>query len=400
VKLQNKTRCLFVSHVPLGSIFEAGAGNSLRTFLEHQNFLEADLILPLFIGHLTSWSKIIRQAFHLKLPNVKKIYFMPLPYQHCHEGAPTSFKAKSAYFINNIFAMLLSPLTNKIIYRDDYKFVHLNSVVLHKLITEKTFFILHVREVLDRDFSGIRRVIQNLEKSSGLIFIDKTTYRVCNNLFRNNSFPCHHIINNPFEMHDVLQLKKKSLEIQQKYGLKNFSGKIFTYLGMLHPIKGIELIINAFLMAKLDEAILLMVGPGNTSHMSYYKILAESGGNKIIFLGRLDYAEVKEIYAISDFVVRGDPDFRIGRTTFEALFSGCHVIIPGRDEDVMQERNLQPFKSRIFLYTPSDNSSLAQIFQKAYQSDTSVAVDKDFPDNNIQYHCEEFKNFLRLCNVL
>ena len=70
-------------------------------------------------------------------------------------------------------------------------------------------------------------------------------------------------------MHDACQLRKIPLEIHRKYGLENFSGKIFAYLGMLHPIKGIELIINAFLMAKPDEAILLMVGPGNTTHMKY-----------------------------------------------------------------------------------------------------------------------------------
>ena len=396
----NKTKCLFISHVPLGSKFEAGAGNSLRTFLEHQDFLEADLVLPLFIGHLTNWGHIIRQASCLKLSNTHKIFFLPLPYHHCHEGAATSLRAKTAYLFNNIIALILLPLTRRLILKKDYKFIYLNSIVLHKLISEKVKSVIHIREVLDKDSPGIKNVITNLQKSSGMIFIDVKTYQVCKSFFDNSKLPCNNIINNPFDMHKVRLLRKNSPDIRSKYGLRGFSGKIFSYLGMLHPIKGIELIINSFLMAKLDEAILLMVGPGNTSHMRYYITLANSGANKILFLGRLNHEEVNEIYAISNFVVRGDPDFRIGRTTFEALFSGCHVIIPGTDEDVRQEKSLQLFKSKILLYSPADKVSLAEIFKKAYAKDTSISQNQVFTDNNIQYHCDEFKFFLDSCNLL
>jgi glycosyltransferase involved in cell wall biosynthesis len=201
-------------------------------------------------------------------------------------------------------------------------------------------------------------------------------------------------------MEDAWNLRKESAKILQQYGLTNFSGKIFSYIGMLHPVKGVELIINSFLMAKLDDALLLIVGPGNTTNLRYYITLAKSGANKILFLGRLNYEEVNEIYAISNFVVRGDPDFRIGRTTFEALFSGCHVIIPGTDEDVRQEKNLQLFKSKILLYTPADKVSLTEIFKKAYRKNTSISQNQVFTDNNIKYHCDEFKKFLTSCNLL
>ena len=167
--------------------------------------------------------------------------------------------------------------------------------------------------------------------------------------------PCNAIIKNPFGMTFARQWRKNRQAIFEEFGLGDPADKLFAYIGMLHPIKGTDLIIKAFSEAKFKKAKLLIVGAGNPLYAKHYRSLANDNGDTIVFLGRMEFQEVIKIYAVSDFVVRGDPDFRIGRTIYEALYAGCNLIIPGNINDLDLETGLQPFASRIFFYEHCTN---------------------------------------------
>lgn len=394
MKIQNKTRCLFVSHVPLGSIFGGGAGNSLLTFLQHQDFLEVDLILPFFVGRLFHLPKIIRQAFAEKPASVNKIYFLPLPWSSCFEGRQTSLKANLAYFINNIIAYFALPLTRFIMGKPEYTFVHFNSVVLHQLVSKNSRHILHVREILNKKSKFSNRAIHDLCNASGLIFIDKSTQEGFKKLSLGNLLPLQSIINNPFDMNEARDLRHERKAILQEYGFESFNGKIFTCLGNIHPVKGTDLILKAFTESEIENARLLIVGTGNIEYMDYCRSIAENDNDRIIFMGMLDYHEVYKIYAISDFVVRGDPDFRTGRTTYEALYAGCYIIIPGNKKDLQSEPELQAFMERILFYDPRETKSLVEAIKHAHSLKIASPM-TNTPTGNIEKNRNAMKEFFR-----
>ena len=62
---------------------------------------------------------------------------------------------------------------------------------------------------------------------------------------------------------------------------------------------------------------------------------------------------VNGIYAISDFIIRGEECFGVGRTVYEGLYSGCNVIIQGeRQIDLFKISGYDKFKKKIFFYEP------------------------------------------------
>ena len=388
----NKIRCLFVSHVPLGSIFGGGAGNSLLTFLQYQDFLEVDLILPLFVGRLLDLPQILRQTFAQKPTSVNKIYFLPLPWSSCFEGRQTSLKANFAYFVNNIIAFLILPYTRYVIGKAEYKFVHFNSVVLHQLVAKKSRNIVHVREILDKNSQYLNQVIRDLCRARGLIFIDRSTFEHCKKLSTGRLLPPHKIISNPFNMDEARRLRQERGSILQEYGFQGFNGRIFTYLGNVHPVKGTDFILKSFAEAEIENAKLIIVGSGNITYFNFCRSIAKNNQNEIIFMGKFEYHEVYKIYAMSDFVLRGDPDFRCGRTTFEALYAGCHVILPGNKEDLMREPELQKFLGRILLYEPRSAKSLVETIERA-QNVKIESSKTNIPTGNIHNNCRAMKKF-------
>jgi len=387
-----------VSHVPLGSIFGGGAGNSLLTFLQHQDFLEIDLILPLFIGHVLKWPEIIVQARNQKPSSVRKIFFLPLPFDLCFEGAPSSYRAINAYFVNKLIAYIFLPVMKKLLQNKNYRFVYLNSLVLHDLIrSSEKKCVLHIREVVDYKYARYPKVIKNLEQAAGLIFIDYRTYKAYDKDSAKAPLPCHRIINNPFDMHLARKWHKEKRKIIAELNLTPVSEKIFVYIGNIHPIKGVDFIIKAFVYAAPPNSKLIIVGTGNNQYLEFCSSLSKK--ENVIFMGMLKFANMQKIYAMADYVLRGDPDFRIGRTTFEALYAGGSVIIPGCEEDLKNEPDLLPFRSRIFFYNPQDIDSLSKVINEASLLDINIKS-QEMPSGNIDKHCEEMKNFIQTCLLI
>ena len=384
-----KIKCIFISHALLTN--NTGAATSLRTFLKYQSFLDIDLVLPLFIFNLFRWPKLIRQNLRSLPPSVNKVYFFPLPWSRCFEGSQTSPKAVAAYALSNIVAYIFRPILKFLLKQPTYKFIYLNSVALHSLTSAHYKTIVHVREVLKKPSDIRANAIDNLKKAAGLIFIDKRTHDAFSNHIKNDVHPSDCIINNPFDMTKARRLREKKIPFKYTSHYRCENEKIFSYVGSIEKIKGVDFIIKTFLHVKPMQAKLLIIGSGTARYFNYCKTLA-ADSQSIVFLGELGPDAILEIYAQSDYVLRGDPDFRIGRTIYEGLYAGCRVILPKSPADNRIDADLSPFSGQVLFYKPRDINSLGEIFQEA--AATKQENNYNGPSGNIGAHCREIKNFL------
>jgi len=119
---------------------------------------------------------------------------------------------------------------------------------------------------------------------------------------------------------------------RSKYDIKN-DEKIILFLGRIHKIKGIDLLINSFieLSKEFNNIKLVIVGP-DEGFMQELEHLADecNSENKIIFTGPL-YGENKfEAYIDSDIYVLPSRYEIFGNTVIESLAMGTPVIVSER----------------------------------------------------------------------
>ena len=385
----NKMKCLFVSNVSLADM--NGAATSLRTFLQHQDFLNIDLVLPLFIFNIFKWPKLIHQNLRILPTTINKVYFFFLPWSRCFEGSQTSRKAVAAYTLSNFIAYFFRPILKLLLKQPKYKFIYLNSVTLNSLVSTQYKTLLHVREVLDDHSPLLLKTLDNLRKAEGLIFIDKRTRYAFRRHIKSNPHPAECIINNPFDMSAARHLRQKKLRFITTSSLHHQSETIFSFIGAVDKIKGVDFIIRAFLKAKPLRAKLFIIGSGNIHYFNYCKSLA-ANTQSVVFFGRLKPTAMTEIYATSDYILRGDPDFRIGRTIFEALYTGCKVIVPKEYSDDVIEPELVKFSNQVFFYKPRDLDSLGKVIKEA--SEKMGKSSYNGPTGNISEHCQSIKTFI------
>jgi glycosyltransferase involved in cell wall biosynthesis len=314
-----------------------------------------------------------------------------LPWSRCFEGSQTSRKAVAAYSLSNLIAYFFRPILKLILKRPGYKFIYLNSLTLNSLTSTQYKTILHVREVLNDHSPMLAKTIANLQKAVGLIFIDNNTRYAFKKHIKNPPDPAECIINNPFDMSTARRLRLQKRPSIKSSVSQRRNETIFSYIGTIGPIKGADFIIKAFLKAKPSHAKLFMVGSGNIHYLNYCKSLAASTPS-VVFLGRLQPDAMTEIYASSDYILRGDPDFRIGRTIFEALYTGCKVILPKAFLDEMIDQELLRFRKQVLFYRPRDIDSLAAVLAETVEKvETS---DGKGPTGNISEHCQNIETFI------
>ena len=385
----NKIKCLFVSHVLLTNIY--GASTSLRTFLQNQKFLDIDLVLPLYIFNIFKWPKLIRQNLRILPATINKVYFFPLPWSRCYEGSQTSRKAVVAYTVSNIVAYFFKPILKLYLKQPKYKFIYLNSVSLDSLTSTQYKTLVHVRNVISDQSPLLSQTINNLRKAAGLIFIDERTYDSFKKHNMNRSYPAECIINNPFDMSYVRHIRQKKQLGKKTSSLQRHKKKVFAIIGAVGEIKGVDFVIKAFLKTKPKCAKLLIIGSGNITYLNYCKSIA-ANAQSIEFFGELNPNAIMEIYARSDYIIRGDPDFRIGRTIYEALYAGCKVILPGENSDIKMDAELTGFSNQIIFYKPRDVDSLGEILIEAAAINDKCSYSG--PTSNLSEHCRKIQGFI------
>ena len=119
---------------------------------------------------------------------------------------------------------------------------------------------------------------------------------------------------------------------REKYGIKN-DEKLILYLGRIHKIKGIDLLVSAFadLRLELDNVKLVIVGPDD-GFLSTLKNQIEYSKNdeKILITGPLYEYEKLQAYVDADVYVLPSVYETFPNTVLEALACGTATIITDR----------------------------------------------------------------------
>jgi len=105
---------------------------------------------------------------------------------------------------------------------------------------------------------------------------------------------------------DEIYLKHPNMEkyFREKYGIEN---RIISFIGRIHPTKGIDLLIKAFALVSREnpDTTLVIAGKGDEKYIRKCLLLAKKLGisNKIIYLGYIDELDKIGLIDSSDVII-------------------------------------------------------------------------------------------------
>jgi len=139
------------------------------------------------------------------------------------------------------------------------------------------------------------------------------------------------IVPNGIEISEYDNLPKRG-DFRKKYAIRD-DEKIILYLGRIHKIKGIDLLVNAFvdLVKELDDVRLVIVG-GDSGFLSTLKkqINVLNIDDNILFTGPLYERDKLEAYVDADVYVLPSVYETFPVTVLEAMACGTPVIVTDR----------------------------------------------------------------------
>ena len=277
----------------------------------------------------------------------------------------SSYKKAALYYIHKKELL-------KIIETGNYDFIHLNSSVLYPILTSKYNMAIHIRELLPSRIPFYAK--RKFSKAKTVICIEEPVKKHFLTACGGNGIDRTNVLLNPFDMRSV-----KTIDLQsalREYDL-DANTTIFTIAGVVSPSKGVDFVIDSFLSKTLEKKVLLVVGNDTTPTAVELK-KKYIGQSSIRFLGEIK--NMDSIYAITDYIVRGEPEFCTGRTVYEALFSGCSVLIPGTEQDINDGAFLPDQKERVHFYEPLDGEALSTQFSNLVKTSKSNYVESNIDD--------------------
>lgn len=136
------------------------------------------------------------------------------------------------------------------------------------------------------------------------------------------------IVPNGIDLSEYENLPEKG-EFRKKYSIRD-DEKMILYLGRIHKIKGIDLLVNAFadLVKELDDVRLAIVGPGDGFLSTLKKQIEDLKiGDKILFTGPLYERDKLKAYVDADVYILPSVYETFPVTVLEACACGTPVII-------------------------------------------------------------------------
>lgn len=365
-----RKKILFVTHA-LESPY--GAATSLRTLLHHYTDVDADVIVPRSFRRLRDLT-----ALSSHFPGIRRIHEFSIPVDLGAVGMKRNFAEKLHGMAHSLSWWLDRHRYKELLAANKYDLVHLNSVVLHKMMLPDTPAVAHVREIIP-DTSAL--VIEKLAKNASLIFIDTTTRKP----FAAYEDRMHATtLNNPIDMRRAEHCAETIDHPQM-----NPATTVFSMIGRISALKGVNLVIEAFCSGAGPDAALLIVGDGPPDYVAHCRQIA-AADRRVIFFGEED--NVAKVYAATDYVVRGDPQPCVGRTVYEGLYSGCSIIMPGPGSpDMIFEADR--FQDAIFWYAPGSKSALADVFGRC--SGKKIGERRFL--SNVEAYVQAFDAFMDSC---
>ena len=142
--------------------------------------------------------------------------------------------------------------------------------------------------------------------------------------FRNPQF----IVPNGFEVNEFNDLKR-CRDARKIWGI-NPESKIITFLGRLHHVKALDLLIKSISTYELKnkELNLLIAGPDDGAESSLRLLTNNLGLNKRVrFLGEVNHQEINSLFAASDIFALVSTDENFGNAAVEAMLAGVPVLL-------------------------------------------------------------------------
>ena len=139
------------------------------------------------------------------------------------------------------------------------------------------------------------------------------------------------IVPNGIDLSEYENLPERG-EFRRKYLIKD-DEKIILYLGRIHKIKGINLLVNAFadLVKELDDVRLAIVGPDDGFLSTLKKQIEKLKiGDRILFTGPLYERDKLKAYVDADVYVLPSVYETFPNTVLEACACGTPVIVTDR----------------------------------------------------------------------
>jgi glycosyltransferase involved in cell wall biosynthesis len=139
------------------------------------------------------------------------------------------------------------------------------------------------------------------------------------------------IVQNGIDLLEYSNLPARG-EFRRKYPIRD-DEKIILYLGRIHKIKGIDLLVSAFadLVKELDNVRLVIVGPDDGFSSTLKRQIEDLNlGDKILFTGPLYERAKLKAYVDADVYVLPSVYEIFGITVLEACACGTPVIVTDR----------------------------------------------------------------------
>ena len=313
-----------------------------------------DMIVPYeFPGdlfHKSDINSLLVEARKSSGDNLRNLYFFWLPQKfpiYMEHRDTIKWKLKHQVFVY-ILGVLNKRKIFELIEKNNYDFIHLNSLTLYPLLSKKYNMYLHVRCIMDRDF---KRVSSKIKDAKGIIFIEESVKTPFETEIESMNYIT---LINPFDMTQVNMIDIP--DEREQLGIAE-DETIYMIAGNVSSLKGVDFVIKAF--RDVDAKIkLLVVGDGDEDFYNHCRELAD-GDSRILFLG--EWKDMNPLFAVTDYIIRGDGQFGFGRTCYESLLSGKGIIVPGSDKDANKVQNYDLYKDRIFFYEPRNIEALKSI---------------------------------------
>jgi len=352
-----------------------GASQSLQLLLNNRNDIDATLIIPMKKVLSRREKTEIAERFGVDQERIRQFF---LPWVNCFECRKTDVKTRLIIGLKNLLWKTNRRRLFRFIRSGQFDFIHLNSMVLSEVIRPGYPFIIHIREFLIDDMD---RIFHHVKNARGVIFIDDSVVGPFGSVDLKNRV----VIGNPVDMRSC----ERYVDTE-----RSFSGKVvIAMIGRVEADKGIDFVIRAFKKTDRNGLKLVIVGDvgdgSNGSYMAHCRRLAFDD-DRIVFWG--EEKNISKIYAFTDYIIRGEIDFRMGRSILEALYSGSHVIIPCSEPKMIASNDeLVKFRYRTHPYAPRDAAALQVVLSNL--SDHRVH-DPGF-DSNVGDYVKKFNEYVQ-----
>lgn len=357
---------MYITHSDIDSPY--GAGSSLRAHL------------GIFNKTLGRNSSCIQREFNINrylyrstkkvhADGLNNIYLAPFRYEFIWKGAP---KTKLERLLPPLegFQDLINLAAVPVIYyaliRERPSIVHLNSasligivvllLPLKRLIQFK--IVVHCRELVKQDTRRIHDLAaRNVDQ---WICIDRATEYCLRHRFNASSRSPIKRIPNPIHFTNNDVPLPESLQ-----WLKQDKSKIYLCAGQLSREKGLDIIVSSFIKAAPENSKLLLIGDfyQRVDLLTLREALS-TAPDRIVYHSRIDNLAATKIYSYVHCLVRADPEFCSGRTTFEALLNGCFVIMHADREYIANEEGINKYSKQILCYRGLETERLSMMISE------------------------------------